>query len=141
MNHSALADKVLVSQVIPPQSLTALVNSSAVDMSGWDGVQFVIAHGVFGAAGTLNAYVQRDDNSGFNSPTNVANAALTQITNAAPNGVAIIDVYRPSERYVRIAVTGQTNGVQAGVTAHRYRRNGILPPTQAAVQVVRIVEN
>jgi hypothetical protein len=139
MNHSALADKVLVSQVLPPQSSTGLINSSGVDMSGWDGVQFVIAHGVFGTNGTLNAYVQRDDNSGFNSPTNIANAALAAIVNS--NGVAIIDVYRPSERYVRIAVTGQTNGVQVGVTAHRYRRNGILPPTQAAVQVVRIVEN
>lgn len=140
MNHSALADKVLVSQVVPPQNvLGTMINSSGVDMSGWDGVQFVIAHGVFGASATFNAYVTRDDNSGFNTPTNVPNAALAQITTA--NGVAIIDVYRPSERYVRIQVTGHANGVQAGVTAHRYRRSGILPPTQAAVQVVRIVEN
>lgn len=139
-HHLGLSDSVLTTMHITLRSLVATaVNGTAIDMSGWDAVRFVIPHGIFGTNGTLDGLVQTDDNSGFNSPTNVANSNLTQITNA--NGVAIIEIFRPSERYIRLQLTGQTNGVTGGATADRYRGGGILPPTQSAVQTVRVQAN
>lgn len=138
--HVGLSDEVLTISHIPVQAITGTaVNGTGIDMSGWDGVKFDIPHGIFGTNGTLNALVQTDDNSGFNSPTNVNGTSLTQITNA--NGLAIIEVYRPSERYVRLQLTGQANGVTAGVLATRFRATGILPPTQTAVQVLKVASN
>lgn len=138
--HDSLSDSVLTTNHIPLQALVATaVNGTAIDMAGWDAVRFVIPHGIFGANGNLNGLVQTAPDSGFNTVTNVANSNLTQITNA--NGVAVIDIYRPTARYVRLQLTGQTNGVTAGATADQYRRNGILPPTQSAVQTIRIAQN
>lgn len=138
--HMGLSDEVLTTMHITLRSLTAsAVNGTAIDMAGWDAVRFVIPHGIFGTNGTLDGLVQTDDNSGFNSPTNVTNSNLTQITN--PNGVAQIEIYRPTERYVRLQLTGQTNGVTGGATADQYRRNGILPPTQSAVQTIKVAQN
>lgn len=140
MTHLGLSDTVLTINHIPIQSLTATaVNGTGIDMSGWDGIRFEIPHGIFGTSGTLDALVQTDDNSGFNSAANVTNASLTQITNA--NGLAMIEVYRPTERYVRLQLKGQTNGVTAGATATRFRATGILPPTQTAVQVIKVAQN
>jgi hypothetical protein len=102
------------------RSLTGTaVNGTAIDMSGWDAVRFTIPHGIFGTNGTLDGLVQTSIDSGFSAPINVTNSNLTQITNA--NGVAIVDLYRPTNRYVRLQLTSQTNGVTAGATADQYQ--------------------
>lgn len=134
--HLGLSDEVLTTMHITLRSASSVVNGTAVDMQGWDAVRFVIPHGTFGVNSTLDGLVQTDDNSGFNSATNVANSNLTQIVNA--NGVAIIEVYRPTERYVRLQLTPAVNAIIHGATADQYRRNGILPPTQSAVQYVKV---
>lgn len=139
-NHLGLSDSVLTTIEIPPQSsASGAKNGTGVDMQGWNGVRFVIPHGAFGVNATLDGLVQIDDNSGFNSPTNVANSSLTQITTA--NGVAVIEVWRPAERYVRLQLTPGTNAVLFGATADRYNRAGVLPPTQAAVQHIKVASN
>lgn len=138
--HLGLTDDVLMTSHISLRAATGTaVNGTAVDMQGWDAVAFVVPHGIFGTNGTLDGLIQTDDNSGFNSPTNVTNSNLTQITNA--NGVAVLEVYRPTERYVRLQLTGQTNGVTTGAVAIQYRRTGIKPPTQSAVQVIKVAQN
>lgn len=142
MQHDSLSDRTLLVPAMPPQSMTGgAVNGTTVDTLGWDGVRFEFSVGVITGAGVLDARIVRDDNSGFSSQTNIANAALTQVTNASPNSVHVIDVYRPSERYLRAVVTQAANTVIASATATLYRRSGILPPTQTAAQVVRVVEN
>jgi hypothetical protein len=142
MQHDSLSDRTLVVPAMPPQSMGAgAVNGATIDTLGWDGIRFEISVGVITGAGTLDARVVRDDNSGMSSPTNVANAALAQVVNTTPNTVHVIDVYRPSERYVRAVITQATNTVIASATATLYRRSGLLPPTQTATQVVRVAEN
>ena len=139
--HDSLADRTLMSMAVNPASLSGATNGSAIDMQGWDGCCFVISIGAITGAGSLDAKVQSDDNSGFNSATDITNAALTQVVAATNNNVAVIDVYRPTERYLRLVLTQAVNTVLAGATAIRYRRSGILPPTQSAVQVVRLAQN
>jgi hypothetical protein len=149
MAHNSLADSVLVTQELgPATAASGAKNGTGVDMQGWDGVMFVVNTGAITGAGVLDGRAEMDDNSGFNTPTNVSgvnatgstlNAALTQISNA--NGVAIIDVYRPSERYVRAVLTPAVNSVLYSCVAVRYRRAGVLPPTQSATEVVRVRAN
>lgn len=142
MPHLGLGDTYLVTNHISLRSLTGTaVNGTAVDMSGWSAVQFIIPAGIFGTNGTLDGLVQTDDNSGFNSPTNVTNSNLTQIPAANANAVAVIELWRPTERYVRLQLTGQTNGVTGGAVAIQYGRTGTLPPTAAAQQTVKVAQN
>lgn len=139
--HSALVDSVLVLPAhIKIQALVATaVNGTAIDMQGWDGCDFIIPYGVFGTSGTLTGLVQRDDNSGFNSPTNIANSSITQVNATNANAGVCVSIFNPSERYLRMQLTGQTNGVTAGVVAIQYRRTGILPATASLVETVRVV--
>ena len=141
-SHVGLSDTVLFTNHISLRSLTGTaVNGTAVDMQGWDGVAFMIPAGIFGTNGTLDGLVQTDDNSGFNSPTNVTNSNLTQIPAANANAIAVVELWRPTERYVRLQLTGQTNGVTGGAVAMQFRRTGTLPPTQAAQQIVKVAQN
>lgn len=141
VSHSALVDSVnvLPAHIKIQAVVAAAVNGVAIDMQGWDAVDFIIPYGVFGSAGTLTGLVQKDDNSGFNSPTNIANSSFTQVNAANANAGVCVSVYQPSERYVRMQLTGQTNGVTAGVVAIQYRRTGILPATSNLAETVRVV--
>lgn len=139
VSHASLADSVLIYPAhIKLQALVAAaVNGTAIDAQGWDRCLFVIPYGIFGASGTLTGLVQADDNSGFNSPTNVPNAVITQVNAANANAGVAVDV-PVSERYLRMQLTGQTNGVTSGALAILYRRSGVLPPTQQLVELVRV---
>ncbi|OGT26067.1 MAG: hypothetical protein A2Z17_06875 [Gammaproteobacteria bacterium RBG_16_66_13] len=119
-----------------PASSSAARNGNAIDMMGWDGCDFILEVGDIAATGTLNAKVQRDDNSSFTSATDIVGAAITALGASDDNKVVIISVCEPSERYLRIVVTAATAASISGVTAVRWRRHGGLPPTQEAAEVV-----
>jgi hypothetical protein len=139
VSHASLADSVLIyPQHIKTQALVAAaVNGTAIDAQGWDRCLFLIPYGIFGASGTLTGLVQSDDNSGFNSPTNVPNSSITQVNAANANAGCAVDV-PVSERYLRMQLTGQTNGVTANCVAILYRRSGVLPPTQQLSELIRV---
>ena len=147
--HNSLADSVLTTLEIGPKTAnTGTTNGTGVDMQGWEGVMFVVAVGAITGSGKLDGYVDMDDASNFGSATNVTgvnatgsnvNAVLTQVANA--NTTHIIDIYRPTERYVRLNLTASVNSVLHGAVAIRYRRAGILPATQSAEKLVRVRMN
>jgi hypothetical protein len=140
--HDSLLDSIDVQTEIAPQSMAAgAVNGAIIDTAGWDGVMFSIAIGAITGAGTLDAFVARSANSNFAGAVNINNASLVQVTNANPNSIAVIDVYRPAQRYLRLTLTQAANTVVAGANVNLYRRNGILPSTHTATQVVRVAEN
>ena len=143
IGHS-LIDEIKPAQVYAPVSLAAsTVTSSVSDMLGWDGILYLIELGVISAGGTFDAKVQRDDNSGFSSATDISGAALTQVTQAGGGSSKLycIQVYRPSERYLRLSMTEGTAAALVGVTAVQYRGQGLLPATQVAAQSIKVVEN
>jgi hypothetical protein len=141
MPHSGLSDSILTTQEIPPQNATTAQTGTGVNMQGWDGVRFTINLGVLTGSVVVDARVVESANANFSGAVNVANAAVTQIANTSPNNVAIIDVYRPTNQYVRCVVTPAVNGAFVSVQADRYKRGGVLPPTQAAIQHVKVVAN
>lgn len=143
MSHLSLADNVLVAQDIPDQIASANVNGTVMDMQGWDGCLFIFNIGTMASGATFDARIISSANSNFSGNSNVTNAAITQVANTANNNVAMIDVWRPSQRYLKSAVQPATANSTFSSIAVRYHRTGILPPTQAAttLQIVRVAAN
>jgi len=124
--HQGIADQTLAKQDQIAASLAASTafNGVGVDLQGWDGAIFYLGLGA--TDGTIDLKIQRDDNSGFSTPTDIAGAALTQITASGDNLTYAIDCYRPTERYLRSVLTtgaGATADV-AAVLAVLYRGTG-----------------
>lgn len=129
----------LVTMEVPGSSPGAGVNGIGVDMQesgGWDGVLFEMSVGVIGNGGTLDMRVVGSANANFSGAVNIAdadnssnNASITQIANTVANVIVAIDVYRPTNRYVRAVVTAATNNANVAVTARRYRNQGRTPMT------------
>lgn len=137
--HSALEDSLLGVE-INPSSPGAATNGAGVDMAGWDGVAFVCAIGVIGNGGTFDLRVVESANANFSGAVNVTNAAITQVTNGVANVCVTVDVYRPTNRYVRVVATPATNNANVGVVSVRYRGQSRLPaslPTNAQYVTVR----
>lgn len=141
MTHNALSDSTLVAQDITPQSASANVNGTVMDMQGWDGCQFAFSIGTMASGATYDARIVSSANANMSGATNIANAALTQVPVTGNANIYIIDVYRPTDRYLRSATQPATAAVLSASIATRYRRNGTLPPTQSAVQVVKVALN
>jgi hypothetical protein len=142
MDHSISA-RSLQALEVPPQSITsgAAINGTGVDMQGWSGVAFTIQIGTITGAGTLAARLEESDTSTTANMTNITNAALVNVTNTTPNNVMVLEVWRPTKRYVRCVVTQAANTVVASVISTRFRRSGLLPPTQVASQRVVVQAN
>lgn len=138
--HLSLSDSVLVAQDIAPQTASANVNGTVLDMQGWDGCLYEFNLGAIASGGNFSAYVTNSANSNMSGAATVANSALSNIANTSNDNIALIDVFRPSARYLQSVAVPNTN-VTFGSTAIRYRRTGILPPAQSAVQVVKVQAN
>src|SRR4051794_38790586 len=112
MPHQSPAEHAAYSLEVAPQSIAASgsANGAGADMQGWNGVMFILAVGAID--GTQDMKAQSDDNSGFSSPTDISGASITQVTAAGGSKLYLLDVWRPTERYVRAVVN---NG--AGATA------------------------
>ena len=138
-HHQSIGHDVLFKQAVPAQSMgSGAVNGAVIDTQGWAGVAFIVEVGAITGAGTLDARITEDTAVGMGSATNVTNATLTQVAAASNNNVAIIDYRLPAKRYVRVILTQAANTVLASATAVLYGRDGILPPTQSAIQVVTV---
>lgn len=141
MPHNSLADTVLFSIDVPSQIASTAVNGTVIDMQGWDGVTYIFNLGAMTSTAIFDARVMSSANSNFSGNANITNAALVQVTTATPNNVFVIDVFRPTQRYLKTVTTPATANTQFASVAARYRRSGILPPTAAALQTVKIVSN
>ena len=143
MSHLSLTDSVLVAQDISDQIISSAVNGTVFDMQGWDGICYLFNIGTMAAGATFDARIMSSANSNFSGNSNVANAALTQVANTSNTSLSIIDVYRPSDRYLKSVTTPATANVTFGSIAIRYRRSGVLPPTAPAttLQTVKVAAN
>lgn len=116
---------------------TTEVLTSVLDMSGWDGVVFVALLGDVTATSvlTLTAKENTADSTSAPTPTNItgaATAAFTAGASDADNKALVVDVLRPSKRYVFASLTRTTaNAVVDGIIAIRYRGREV-PAAMAA---------
>lgn len=90
---------------------TSDVNSDIVDTQGFEGVRFILGLGAITTGAVTSAKVQQND---VNSGTGMADLAGSAITIADDddNQILISDIYKPRERYVRLAIDrGTQNAV------------------------------
>ncbi len=139
-NHQSLIESNLLKREIDPVSAAVATNGVGVDMQGWDGVLFVISIGA--GAFTKDAKAQSDTVSTFATAADITGAAITQLAAGSVNKVAVIDVFRPTNRFVRSVVTPGGATLISAVSI-RYRATGRLPVTQDTdtAQVVKLVQN
>lgn len=120
---------------------TTNANGTAIDMAGWDGCLFVFNVGAIVTTGTFDARIVSSANSNMSGNTNITNAALVQVVAGGNTNTYQIDVWRPTNRYIRSALVPATANVTVGSIAIRYRASGLLPVTQGAIQTVRVAQN
>lgn len=132
MTHQSPAEFMAFSQEIAPiaSAASTATNGAGVDMQGWRGVLGILTLGA--TDGTVDMKAQRDDNSSFSSAADITGASITQVAGTGDNKLYMLDVYAPSERYVRFVVTTGAGATadQLGVVAVRYRGTGRFPITQ-----------
>jgi hypothetical protein len=110
--------------------------SAAIDMKGWERVRFIYQLGGMVNAGSLSSYAVESNESNLGNNTNMVNAenstqqiALTNITNASNNNVAVLDIYGSTKRYVGVVIDAVTANITLlGVLAERFRGTGVMPP-------------
>ena len=78
--------------------------SAGVDMTGFDGVAFVCVAGK-GEVGSLSMKAQQDTDSAFGTAADLEGTATSFATAVAADGICVLDIYQPQERYVRPVLT------------------------------------
>ena len=92
---------------------TTAVNSTSVDMAGYEGVIFITSFGTAAADNTAEVS-QSADNSSF------SDLAASQVASGTSDEDVWIDVYRPSDRYVRLEVARGTSSTLESIWAIQY---------------------
>ena len=111
---------------------TATVAGTTLDMSGFDGVMFILILGAF-TDGTPGIKASSGAASNGSDKQDLL-GALASV--GASNEAAILDVFRPLDRYVtpQIIRGGTTGAVIAGLIAIQYKAS-FKPTTQDATTV------
>jgi hypothetical protein len=113
---------------------TTVQNSSVLDMSGYDGVLFVGAVGALTATAVTGLKAQQGQAANLSDAADLE-GSLASIPDTGSDGTAVVDVYRPRERYVRaVFVRGTANAVLDGIIAIQYKGRKA-PPTHDATVI------
>lgn len=114
---------------------TTDVNSDIVDTAGFEGVRFIVGFGAITANAVTSIKAQQND---ANSASGMADLEDTNITVADDddNQIAIVDVYKPRERYLRLAIDrGTQNAVVDFLIVELYEPR-VLPITEDSTIVI-----
>lgn len=134
-----LSTNVKVTQASPSAAVgTGSITGTTLDMSNFDGVMFLLLAGAItdGAPGVEAASGAASDGS---DKQNLL-GALASLTSSQDNEIAILDLYRPLDRYVTPIIVrgGSTGAVIGGLVAIQYRA-GFKPTTQDATTIASTV--
>lgn len=94
-------------------------NSDILDMSGYDGVVFIvpIEDSVSGGVATLKVEQNTANSDSGMAAVSGGVATATSASNDDLNGkLLVVDVYRPRERYVQGVLTSATQNIAFGTT-------------------------
>lgn len=110
-------------------------NSAILDMSGWDGVVFIVplTDSVQGGVATLTVEANTaNSDSGMVAITGATATATSGGNDDLNSTVLVVDVYRPLKRYVQGVITSATQNIAFGdMIAIQYAGHK-LPVTVAA---------
>ena len=96
-------------------------NSSVIDMQNYDGVVFIAAFGAITSGAVTSAKAQQGAASNLSDAADLKGTKIT-IADTDDDKVAVLDIYRPQKRYLRLVVSRATaNAVIDGVVALQYK--------------------
>lgn len=114
---------------------TTAIDSSVLDMQGFDGVMFIALTGDVTDTSVLTLTAKGNSANSTSSPTpvtQVATDAFTAGASTADSKALVVDVYKPALRYVFANLTRATaNAVIGGIIAIQYKAD-LRPTTQDA---------
>ena len=93
---------------------TSAINSASVDMSGYTGVLFIGSFGTAAANNTMNAAQGADDSADW------VDLEGTSVSSGTSDEDVWIDVFRPTDRYVRAEVARGTSTTMETIWAIQY---------------------
>lgn len=118
-----LTKNVKISQVVTPTAGaagTTAINGTIIDMSGAEGVTFIVTMGAIVANAVTSLKVQQGAASNMSDAADLAGSAVA-IADDDDEKVFYIDVVKPLERYVRLVVSRATqNATVASAIAVQY---------------------
>lgn len=98
---------------------TTAVNSSPVDMQGFESVAFITAFGTISSGAVTSTQIEH---SADGTTWNPVEGSKVTVPDTASNKVAINEAVRPTLRYIRLTVNrGTANAVIDGIVAVRTR--------------------
>lgn len=113
---------------------TTDLTSEAVDTSDCDGVRFTIGFGAITSGAVTSVKARQGAASNMSDGADLEGSAIT-IADTDDNKVAVIDIYRPRERYVDIVTDrGTQNAVVDFLIVEKYGMRK-LPPTEGSMVV------
>lgn len=99
---------------------TSDVNSDVVDTQGFEGVRFIAGFGAITAGAVTSIKVQQGTAANLSDAADLAGTGVT-VADDDDNQIAIVDVYKPRERYLRVAFDrGTQNAVIDLLVAELY---------------------
>lgn len=84
---------------------TSEVDSSILDMAGYDGVMFIVDLATVVDASVLTLNAQQNTANSTSGMATITGASATFTASTSSNKALLVDVYRPLQRYVRAAFT------------------------------------
>lgn len=108
-------------------------NSTGVDMTGWDGVMFIVSFGAITASAVTSCHMAQGDTlSG--SYADLTGTSIS-VADDDDNQIVILNLEKPIDRFVRCEISrGTADAVIDGVVALQYKGNR--PSTHDATTVV-----
>ncbi|PKN93011.1 MAG: hypothetical protein CVU44_11305 [Chloroflexi bacterium HGW-Chloroflexi-6] len=110
-------------------------NSDIIDMMGYDGVVFIcpVTDSVQGGVATLKAEQDDANADGGMAALTGASATATSAGNDDLNDkLLVVDVYRPTKRYVQAVRTSATQNIAFGNVIAILYKGKALPPSEHA---------
>lgn len=112
--------------------------SAVLDMQGYDRVRFIYQLGAMVNGSSLSTWAVESNESNLGNATNIVSAenssvqaALVNVANGDNNTVQVLDIYKPTKRYVGVYVDAVTANITLlGVLGERFRGTGVIPATQ-----------
>jgi len=123
-----LSKNIKITQAITPTAGaagTTAINGATLDMTGWDGVLMVVTMGAITGSAVTSINAAQAAASTF---ADLLGTGQT-IADTDDEDIFVIDLYRPTERYVRIEVARATqNAVVSSAVYYQYAGSNVKLP-------------
>jgi hypothetical protein len=118
---------------LPVAAGTTAVQTTAIDMRGYEGVEFVALFGALTATQVTAIHLEQSDD-GITNWNALAGSKAGPLADADSNKLLISEVYKPKKRFVRCVVDrGTANAVVDSVIANLYAARYLPTPLDVTV--------